>query len=411
MMLKKITHAVLAVSLILLVTAAAVPSPQEKQEKRPKDQQEYEMINKAFGTAPSAALLEVLDQWKAKYAETAYDIERIRLYMASYQAANQGDKAVATAKELLGKVPGDFSANFTIASLTPFLGKTDAGTFGDGVKASKDLLDSGIAKQFAAANKPAQVSQAQWDGAKAQAQVSSHQTLGWVAMQRKDNKGAESELTQTLRLNGNLGQVSYWLGQVTLAQADPNKNTLAMYSFARAAVHDGTGALPPEGRKQVGDYIKQLYEKFAGSLDGYDDLLAAAKNSALPPPDFPEIKDAATQKAEADLAFSKNYPRRYQFVKLKENLQSAVGDATWGNLKGKLTPKFRLFVVSATPARAPNKLTLTSSKGGAAEVTLNLENRMRAAPGQGTAVAFEGVATTLTKQPFMLVLNDGKIVP
>ena len=411
MMLKKITHAVLAVSLILLVTAAAAPSPQEKQEKRPKDQQEYEMINKAFGTAPSAALLEVLDQWKAKYAETAYDIERIRLYMASYQAANQGDKAVATAKELLGKVPGDFSGNFTIASLTPFLGKTDAGTFGDGVKASKDLLGSGIAKQFAVANKPAQVSQAQWDDAKKQAQVSAHQTLGWVAMQRKDNKGAESELKQTLGLNGNLGQVSYWLGQVTLAQADPNKNTLAMYSFARAAVHEGTGALPPEGRKQVGDYIKQLYEKFAGSLDGYDGLLAAAKNSALPPPDFPEIKDAATQKAEADLAFSKNYPLRYQFVMLKENLQSAAGDATWGNLKGKLTPKFRLFVVSATPARAPNKLTLTSSKGGAAQVTLNLENRMRAAPGKGTAVAFEGVATTLTKRPFMLVLNDGKIVP
>ena len=133
------------------------------------------------------------------------------------------------------------------------------------------------------------------------------------------------------------------------------------------------------------------------------------RQNALPPPDFPEIKDAATRKAEADLAFSKNFPMRYQFVKLKENLQSAAGDATWGNLNGKLTPKFRLFVVSATPARAPNKLTLTSTKGGSAEVTLNLENRMRTAPGRGTAVTFEGVAATLTKEPFMLVLNDGKI--
>ena len=285
-MLKKITHAVLAVSLMLLVTTAALPAPQEKQEKqektektekRPKDQQEYELINKAFGAPPSAALLEVLDQWKAKYAETAYDIERIRLYMAGYQAVNQGDKAVAAGKELLGKVPGDFGANFTIASLTPFLGKTDAGTFGDGVKASKDLLSSGIAKQFAAANKPAQVSQAEWDGAKTQAQVSSHQTLGWVAMQRKDNKGAESEFKQTLGLDGTRGQVAYWLGQVLLAQADPAKNTSAMFAFARAAAYDGPGALPPEGRKQVGDYIKQLYGKFAGSEDGYDDLLAAAK--------------------------------------------------------------------------------------------------------------------------------------
>ena len=52
-MLKKITHAVLAASLMLLVTAAAMPSPQEKTEKRPKDQQEYELINKAFSTQPS----------------------------------------------------------------------------------------------------------------------------------------------------------------------------------------------------------------------------------------------------------------------------------------------------------------------------------------------------------------------
>ena len=408
-MLKKITHAVLAASLMLLVTAAATPAPQEETEKRPKDQQEYELINKAFGTPPSGTLLQVLDQWKAKYPETAYDIERIRLYMASHKAANQGDKAVAAAKELLGKVPGDFSANFTIASLTPFLGKTDAGTFGDGVKASKDLLSSGIAKQFAAANKPAQVTQAQWDDAKKQAQVSSHQTLGWVAMQRKDNKAAEAELKTTLGLDGTRGQVAYWLGQVLLAQADAAKNTPAMFAFARASVYDGPGALPPEGRKQVGDYIKQLYSKFAGSEDGLDELFAAAKNSALPPAGFPEIKDSATRRAEAEVAFSKNFPMRYQFVKLKENLQSAAGDATWGNLKGKLTPKFRLFVVGATPARAPNKLTLTSTEGGAAEVTLNLENRMRAAPGRGTAVAFEGVAATLTKEPFMLVLNDGKI--
>ena len=408
-MLKKITHAALALSLMLLVTATAVPSPQEKQEKRPKDQQEYELINKAFGTPPSAALLQILDQWKEKYAETAYDIERISLYMASYQAANQGDKAVATAKELLGKVPGHFSANFTIVNLTPFLGKTGASALDAGVEAAEALLGGGIATQFAAAQKPAQVSQAQWDDAKKQAEVSSHQALGWVAMQRKDNSGAESEFKKTLGLNENLGQVSYWLGQVTLAQADPDKNTLAMYSFARAAVYEGPGALPAAGRGQVGDYISQLYRKFAGSDDGLDDLLATARENALPPADFAEIKDAATRKAEAEVAFSTNYPLRYQFVKLKENLQSSAGDATWGNLRGKLTPKFRLFVVSAVPARAPNKLTLTSSKGGAAEVTLNLENRMRTAPGRGATIAFEGVAATLTKEPFMLVLNDGKV--
>ena len=400
----KKTHAIWAVLMMLLVTAAAA------QEKRPKDQEEYELITKAFGTQPSAELLQVLDQWKEKYPKTAFDIERIRLYMACYQAVNQGGKAVATAKELLGKVPGNFPANFIIASWTPILGKTEAATLDDGVKASKDLLSGGIAQQFAVANKPAQVSPAQWDAEKKRAQIAAHQTLGWVAMQRKDHKSAESEFKQVLGLNGNLGHVSNWLGQVTLAQADPDKNTLAMFSFARAAAYEGPGALPPEGRKEITKYITELYTKFAGSTDGLDDLLAVAKERALPPAGFAEIKDAATRKAEAEVAFSKNYPLRYQFVKLKENLQSSVGDQTWSNLRGKLTPRFRLFVVSATPSRAPNRLTLTSTAGGAAEVTLNLENRMRTAPGRGTAIAFEGVAASLTKEPFMLVLNGGKVM-
>ena len=39
MMLRRITHAALAGSLLLLVTAAALPSPQEKAEKRAKDTQ------------------------------------------------------------------------------------------------------------------------------------------------------------------------------------------------------------------------------------------------------------------------------------------------------------------------------------------------------------------------------------
>lgn len=410
MMLKKITHSALAVSLLLLVSAGALPSPQEKEEKRPKDQQEYELINKSFKETDAAKKLQLLDQWKEKYPETAFDIERIRLYMASYQQTNQSEKAVATAKELLEKVPDDFSANFTIASLTPFLGKTDAGTLEDGVEAAQALLNGGIEKQFAASNKPAQVSAQQWEEAKQQALVSAHQTLGWVAMQRKQNETAEEHFETVLKLNPSSAQVSYWHGQVVLAQADPDKNTKAMFSFARAATYDGPGSLSPEGRQKVDEYVTQLYTKFAGTDEGLAEMKAKAKTQPFPDEGF-EIKSAAVRKFEHEQRMRKEHPLRYVFIDLKANLLGPNGDQVWADLRGKLTPEMRLIVVSSSPANAPNTLNLTSTEGGPVEVTVNLENRLRNAPRRGSEVTFEGVAANLRKDPFRLTLNDGKVNP
>jgi len=410
MMLRRITHATLAGSLLLLVTAAALPSPQEKAAKVPKDQQEYELINKTFQEANPATKLQLLDQWTEKYPTTAFDEERIRLYMASYQGTNQGAKAVETAKEILKKIPGDFSANFTIASLTPFLGKSDAATYDAGVNAAKALLAGGIDKQFAAALKPAPVTQAQWDGAKTQAQTSAHQTIGWVAMQRKENVGAEKEFSAVLKLNPASAQVSYWLAQVVLAQAKPDKNVLAIFSFARAATYDGPGALAPEGRQKVGEYLTQLYTKFAGTEEGLAELKAKAKGSPFPPAGL-EIKSAAIRKFEHLKKMRADHPLRYVFIDIKAGLLGPTGDATWADLNGKLTPAMRLIVLGSEPAERPKTIRLTSTEGGNTEVVLNLENRLRTGVRAGSELKFEGVAAGLTKAPFRLTLNDGKIVP
>ena len=45
------------------------------------------------------------------------------------------------------------------------------------------------------------------------------------------------------------------------------------------------------------------------------------------------------------------------------------------------------------------------------EVVLNLENRLRSGLRAGSEITFEGVAGALTKEPFRLTLNDGKVLP
>lgn len=409
-MLRKLTYVGLAGCLLLLVTSAAIPSPQEAADQKvPKDQQEYELISKAFhkDTSPQDKL-KYLDEWKQKYPETAFEVDRLRIYVASYQQTNQGRKAVEAAKELLTKVPGDFSALYTIGSQTPFLENTAAADWAEGEKAAQALLGGGIEKQFEAANKPASVTQEQWDNAKQQTIGTVHQTMGWVAMQRGDHVKAEQALLKSIQANPNSGQVSYWLGQEVLAQANADKNELALFSFARAATYDGPGSLPPQGRQQLNDYLIKVYTKYTGTEEGLDKLKAQAATSALPPPDL-KIESAEVRRFREEQERRKEDPLLFAFVDLKNTLLSPKGDATWGNLKGKLTPQMRLYVVSADSAR-PTTLQLSSKKGGPVEVVLDLENRLRSAPAVGTKVKFEGVAASLAKSPFRLGLTDGRIL-
>jgi len=409
-MLKRITQITLPVCLLLMATAAAIPSPQESQEKKGpqvKDRQEYDLIQKAIGETDPAAKIQVLDQWKEKYLETDYEVERLRMYMASYQQTQQPAKAIETAKELLEKVPGDFSASYTITLLTPFLGDTSPAVLGDGETAAKGLLAGAIEKQFA--SKPENISQADWDSAKKGATVSAYQTLGWIAMQRKENVAAEEQFKQVLQLNPNAGQVSYWLGNVVLAQGDPTKNETALFSFARASVYEGEGALPPESRQQVDAYLTKVYTKYAGTEEGLDELKAMARNQALPPADL-KIESAEVRSFNAEQAARKANPQLYMFIDLKNKLTGTAGEQTWSELRGKLTPEFRLYVVSANPPERPQTINLSSRQGGPVEVVLNLEVRRRTGLGSGQLVRFEGVASDLTRQPFRLTLVDGQLL-
>ena len=315
----------LLLACILIAATASGPVVLSAQEKAPRDQREYELINRTFAEANPYAQLQLLDDWAEKYPTTAFDEERLRQYMAAYQATNQGAKAVATAQEILTRFEGDFGANFTIASLTPFLGADDAATYDDGVKAAKALLTGGIDKQFAPALRPApRISEAQWDDAKKQAQTSAHQTIGWVAMvrgcgervqamMRKEYEGAEKEFSAVLKLNPASAQVSYWLAQVVLAQAKPDKNALAIFSFARAATYDGPGALAPEGRQKVDEYLTQLYTKFAGTEEGLSELKAKARGQAFPPEDL-YIKPAAVRKLEKERGIVTGVGGTYAFA-------------------------------------------------------------------------------------------------
>jgi tetratricopeptide (TPR) repeat protein len=397
-MLKNLTNLAVTACLLLLVAGAATPSPQEATEKRPKDQKEYELANKTFTAVQGGKWQEALaglDEWKKEYPESAYKEDWPRIYLRGYQQTGQKEKAIAQAKEILKGAPDDFESNFAIISLVPTLGTPNDAALNDAVAASKALLKG----------KPSSLSDQQWAQVQKQVLSTAHQTLGWIHMQRKQNVEAEKEFMETLKVNPNLAQVSYWLGDVVLKQGDPNKNELALFSFARAAAYEGEGSLNAQGREQVDSYLKKVYSRYAGTEEGLDELKAKAKTQPLPPADL-KIESAEVRRFKSEQKSRTENPLLWVYKDLKANLVGSGGDAIWGDLQGKMTPKMALYVVGMDSDR-PQTLSLAPSPDGAAEVVLNLENRLRAAPARGKRLEFEGVASSLTKEPFKLVLNGG----
>jgi hypothetical protein len=97
---------------------------------------------------------------------------------------------------------------------------------------------------------------------------------------------AEMHLVQSLEVDPDNPLASYWLGQDLIAQTDPAKTELALFSVARAASYRGNGALAPELRTKLNEYLAQAYTAYAGTDDGLDGLKRIALTHALPPTDF-----------------------------------------------------------------------------------------------------------------------------
>ena len=392
--------------LVCLTFAAGLAA---EEAPRAKDDREYELAQQALAERDANKRLETLAAWSAEYEDSALGKMRAQLYLQAYREAGKTSEAVQAAARLLALEPEDFAAHYTLASLAPVLGAADEPALERARKSARMLLDRGIATQFDEDKRPDAVSEEAWTKAKRESRAASLRTLGWVAMQRKQHGQAEGRLTEALEVEPASAQTSYWLAQSILAQRDPAKNEAAFFSLARAAALTGEGELPAESREQIRAYLEKTYESFAGTLDGLDEIEGLARTSALPPPEMPRVLSAQERAIEEEKRFCEERPLECAYRTLRSALEGDDGEAVWADLRGKITPPLRLYVVRNEPAERPMALRLSSKKDGDAEVLLKLGNRLREAIPAGRAVSFEGVAAELERMPFLLTLEQGRL--
>jgi len=381
---------------------ATAPSSSAPQ-KNWKDRAEYDLFDAITKDTNPKTKLEKLQQWLKQYPQTDYGTERRSLLLATYFQLGMAKEAVDIAKQILANDPNNFSALFITVSFTQTLG---------GQNPTPDVVDQGdsAAKALLAIldKIPPNFTEEQWRNQRPQIEALAHATLGWVASQKKSWQAAEAEFQKALQLNPNDGQVDYYVGTAIASEKDPAKMPNALFYFARAATYEGPGALNPGGRQQVMTYVQRAYKGFHGSDEGFNNLLAAAKSSALPPADFhiknaTEIAEEQQKKAAEDAA--KN-PELTLWKNLKAELSGPDGANYFNSsMKGAQVPILKGKVVKLEPETKPKTIIMSLEDGTAPDATLKFEMALPGKVDPGTELSFEGVPQSYTVSPFMVVFD------
>ena len=360
------------------------------------DRSEYDLVLTIRAEGTALKQLALLDQWKAKYPQSAQRQVRRELYLAAYHSLGDSAHMLETAKEMLAEQPNNTVAAYWCTVLVPGAKDASPELLSIGEKSARQLLagmpNSGdLLKQ------------------KDSVEMLAHRALGWIQWQRNDYPGAEVELAAALQKDKNNAEVSAWYGMVLAAQRVPEKLAPGLWQLARAGSFKEQGALPDGLRRQMNALAERVYVSYHGDADGLEQLRAAALASAVPPADFHVESGAAIAAKKAEEELKRTNPQLALWMTIRKQLEAPDGDKYFAEtLHPSALPKLKGTVIRCTPEAKPTEIVLGLSNGVTEEVVLKLAgSHLPSAAEPGTEIEFEGTADSYQKTPFQVtVLTD-----
>lgn len=406
-----------ALAVITLTTLTALTAwPQAKQPQW-KDRAEYDLYDSISKEQNPQTKLGLLNQWKQKYPESEYKALRYQTLLDTYRAMNNAKAMYDTAKEMVADDPKSFLGLYWLNLLTVSMTDKSEPALATGEQAGKAFL--GIMDEtFDPTKKKAEVSDEAWKKERATTESLAYRTLGWVAMQRNQNEEAEKNFIEVLKRNPADAQASIFAGTVIARQRKLEKQSPALFHFARAGAYEGAGALPAQLRQQMLQTFEKNYVTFHGDKSGMDEVIRIAKDNALPPDDF-KIKSVDEINREKEEELKKTNPSLALWISIKRQLQDPANPQYFeGSLKNTMIPgpdgvtvgetqvmKLKGKVVSHKPATNPKEVVLAISSAESPEVTLRFETALRGKADPGTELEFAGIPAEFTADPFNLTFD------
>ncbi|MGC2660593.1 MAG: hypothetical protein WA324_21770 [Bryobacteraceae bacterium] len=382
-----------------------------------KDRGEYDLYASIVKASDAKQRLDLLNQWSDKYPTSDYKPDRIEMYCTTYNqlaqtdAATNAPKVLDYCKQAVEIDPKYFQGYYFPLVWGPVAGGTSPTP---AIESQVDadahaIIDQGI--------KPPGVADDKWDAAKPQVMALAHKALAWEDNAKGDMAGAEEQYKDSLQANPNDSALAYQYG--VLLQKD-KKYGDALFEYARAATYDGPGALPADNRQKVMDYFTKFYKDYHGSPDGADQILTAAKTSAVPPAGFtppPSAADLANKDAQAMTDRMNADPSFKLWETIKTNLAAPDGQTFFNNtvqgaeIPGTAVPgvtSFKGTVISVDPPDKPTTITLGVEDPKTPDATLQFSEAINPVDPikPGDQLTFSGVAESFTPSPYMLTFKD-----
>ncbi len=389
--------------------AGQAAAPAQNQSAAPviKDPAEYNAYVAAIQQKDPAAKVSGLEAFLTQYPNSVMKNQALEILMQTYQQTGNVNKATDTATKLVAVD----SCQVPALTLLTYIDRMKAqGGDPNGKQLSSDAEKYGqqgidCLPKF---NKPEGTSDADFGKMKAQMTGNFEAGIGWGALQDKDYAKAAQHLKAAVEANPPDSQkdlaLLYPLALSYLQQTPPDYQNGVWYAARAAAV------APDANKAAIEKYAQSQYRHYHQGDDGWDTVYTAAKAGGpqvpIPPPPTPadQAHDMVTKTPPEQMDFA-----TWEFV--LSNGNQADQDTVWNAIKGKAVA-MNGTVISTTP----NEFQIAGSSDDIdakkADITLKFEENVpaRLIPKDGASFDFQGEPASYTPNPFMMVMDKGKLV-
>ncbi|HZB87793.1 MAG TPA: hypothetical protein VE291_03965 [Terracidiphilus sp.] len=374
-----------------------------------KDPAEYNDYSNAISQSSPAAKASAIEAFLTKYPNSVVKEEMLEQLMAAYQGQNNLDKTVDAASRLLQTDPNNLRA----LAITVYIKKQQAAQKSTPAD-QQPLLDEAAAdaQKGLAAPKPANMSQADFDKLKAAVTPIFYGAIATDDQLKKDYPGAEDNFKKELAAvpiaqtqTGPQLNDTYLLGQAYAQQTPPDLKN-AVWFLTRAAAY-----APPAAKDQIEKAAEYYYNKYHGSMDGFDQVKTLVTQSVLPPDSYnptqfipPSPADQAAKVVASTPDLKTLNLNDKEFILFNGKPEDA--GKMWDTMKGQ-TYQIPGKVVSATANSVQLAVTDDAKASNTADFTINMKKPLTTPPAIGAMVSYDATFDSYTQNPKMITLIDG----
>ncbi len=403
---------VLALPLMATAQTAAQPQGQPAASQGPviKDPAEYNAYMAAIQQQDANAKISGLEAFLTQYPNSVVKNDALEVLMSTYQQAGNSAKTIETAEKVVQSNPKNVRA---LALLSYTLRTQIQGGAPDAAQKLPLLKQHGqqgldALPSFA---KPDNMSQADFDKLKTQMSAIFNAAVGIASLQEKDYATAQKDLRVAADANPTDFSLVYPLALAYLQATPPDYVNGIWYAIRASAV-----APTPQYQQQVEKYARSQYIKYHAGDDGWTDVLAQAKASPQQPAGF-TIKPAPTPAEQAAALVKDKTPDQIKQLSFAEwELVLSAGkqedaDKVWNVIKG-LPLQMEGTVMKVSPTEVEVAASQDDIDQKRADIVLTMTTTIPAKlmPKEGGILDFEGTPVSYTPSPFVMQMNEGKLL-